>query len=227
MPVWDNIGGVYHKAKPYSNIGGVWVPDKKDYDNIAGVWRQGFVAGVLPNGITTHYTYGSNSSGYSVSTDVGCAITLNQAGFTFNANGLSGADTYDYEYVISVGINLESQKTFATGNPCFKINKSFTFTCGGYTEFARFGIYTESTASSYIAQAIVGATSQAGLKQITFPVVTENGNGVSGAYSVIYLGIRFAIDGNKGTTTNLYGTINSGDISIITETGEELPIIFG
>ncbi|MGX8702081.1 hypothetical protein [Caproiciproducens sp.] len=66
MPIWDNIGGVYHKTKSYSNIGGVWVPDKKTYDNIAGVWRQSYSgavewtyqASVSGNGISKIYTYG-------------------------------------------------------------------------------------------------------------------------------------------------------------------------
>lgn len=99
MPIWDNISGVYHKTKPYSNINGVWVPDKKTYDNIAGVWRQGYSSEIKWTYVATK----SVNPGYIYT----CTPEATNA-FHFEVrSNSSGKDVQGYvDYTFSTPVNL-------------------------------------------------------------------------------------------------------------------------
>nr|DAQ35651.1 MAG TPA: hypothetical protein [Caudoviricetes sp.] len=106
MPIWDNIGGVYHKAKPYSNIGGVWVPDKKIYDNIAGVWRQGYTREIRWT-YEVHTTNGSHGEAHIVE-------VLSDYSVKYLTHGTDGdyyVDTFDVLFTFADPVRLPASNS--------------------------------------------------------------------------------------------------------------------
>lgn len=102
MPAFDNIGLVWRKAKSYSKVGGLWVPDKKDSDNINGVWRQGYSGAI-------EWTYSITTRGsvnsYSVPAD--------QTVITSFSTGSSGSDrAVDLTFTFTSPVKLPATAAF-------------------------------------------------------------------------------------------------------------------
>lgn len=215
MPILGNIGGIFHNAKPFVNINGIWHPVKKAFVNVGGMWRQSYTAGATVIGAPVS-TWGYGDQHWSGTP----TLVLDDFGFTVTgdlhhtSHGQTGGADEDLFY-IHLLLSFGEPQNIISGNPFFKTNMAIST--------------GESNLSAFLEREWFGNDSYAISIGSVAPGTVANARNTFSTDSV-NLGITIPVTAGKtkDVTVHVSFTIPNSALSIMTGASgtDEYPIIF-